>query len=722
MSVNSLVQRNRTIRLALLPRRLMCVLVLMLAACSAAAQGKHPITVEDLWAVKRVGAPALSPDGRWAAVEVTSYNMQENDSSSEIWLLATDGSSQRRLTTHAGRNSAPAWSPDGNWVAFLSKRDADEQTQIYLISPTGGEARRLTKIPTGTSALKWYPDSKRIAFVSWVWPDLATDEQQAQRQKERKEGKVKAYIIDSTSFRYWDHWLADGRLPHLFVVDVETGKPFDPSTSSLRLRSGHAGQASAQGQPRDLFAGTGLSLVRLDPSAGSYDISPDGNEVAFTTDLGKDFGFDPNTDIVTLPVAGGKWNNLTADNPANDTNPRYSPDGRWIAYTRQAIKGFYADRQRIVLYDRASRAKRVLTESWDRSADTPAWSPDSLRLYFTAEDKARQPIWVLPVAGGAPKPLLEGGTNSNLDLSADGRTLAFVRTTTGAPPAIYAAPADGTGAHKVETFNDELTAQWELGEVKEVTYTGWQGEPVQMWVIYPPNFDAKKKWPLLQIVHGGPHSAWMDQFHFRWNMHLFAARGYVVAAVNFHGSTGWGQAFADSITGEYGKREFADVEAGTDYLIAQGYIDPARLAAAGGSYGGYMMAYMNGHTDRYRAMVCHAGVYDWVSQMASDVVRGRERALGGFPWNTPQKTLEQSAHSHAKNFKTPTLVVHNEQDFRVPVTQGFEYYSTLRMREVPARLLYFPDENHWVLKPQNSRLWFKEFFDWIGKYAAAGPS
>jgi len=650
-----------------------------------------------MWAVKRPGQPSLSPDGRWAAVEVTTYDMKENAGTSDIWLVATDASSQRRLTTHPARDSAPAWSPDGKWIAFLSKREGDEQAQIYLISPTGGEARRLTKVPTGASALKWFPDSKHIAFLSWVWPDLTTNEQQAQRLKERQDAKVKASIIDTTTFRYWDHWLVDGRVPRLFVADVETG------------------------QHRDLFAGTPLHLILQDPSADSYDISPDGNEIVFTTDLTPDYGFDPNEDIVALRLDAGKWTNLTADNPANDTAPRYSPDGKWIAYTRQAIKSFYADRRRLVLCDRATGAKRVLTEGWDRSAESPAWSPDSRRLYFTAEDKARQSVWVLDLEGGNPRLLSQGGTNSDLALSADGRTLAFLRTTMGMPPAVFAASADGSNARKLETFNDELVATWNLGEVKELVFKGWQGEPVQMWVIYPPGFDPKKKWPLLQVVHGGPHGAWMDQFHFRWNMQLFASPGYVVAAVNYHGSTGWGQAFTDSITGEYGKRELDDVEKATDYLLAQGYIDPARLAAAGGSYGGYMMAWINGHTTRYKAMVCHAGVYDWVSQMASDVVRGRDRALGGFPWESPQRVLGESAHWYAKNFKTPTLVVHNQEDFRVPVTQGFEYYTTLRTLGVPSRLLYFPDETHFVLKPQNSQLWYKEFFSWIENYAAAGP-
>jgi len=677
--------------------------VVLVFAVGAAGQGKRPLTVEDLWAVKRPGAPSLSPDGAWAAVEIVSYSMAENNSTSDIWLLATgpatttgtSGSSQRRLTTHTARDSGPQWSPDGKWIAFTSRREGDEAAQIYLISPTGGEARRLTKLSTGASAVRWFADSKQIAFLSWVWPELKTDEEQAARAKERREAKVKAYVIEQTTFRYWDHWIADGRVPHVLVVNVETG------------------------EMRDVLAGSGVSLTMYDPGRDSFDISPDGKEFAFVADAAKDFGYRPNADVLTIPVAGGAWKNLTEDNKAGDGTPRYSPDGKWLAYTRNMIPSG-PDRDRVVLINRASGAKRVLTEKWDRSAGTPVWSADSQKIYFTAEDQARVPVWMVGITGGEPKAVIQGGTNGSFDLSGDGKSAAFVRTTMNLPPTVFAAAADGSGERRIETFNAELESQWALGEVKSVTYKGWQGNPVQMWVIYPPNFDPKKKWPLLQIVHGGPHGAWMDQFHFRWNMQAFAAPGYVVVAVNFHGSTGWGDAFVDANTARYGATEMVDVENGTDTLIQEGYIDTERMAAAGGSYGGYMVAWMNGHTNRYKAYVCHAGVYDWVAQMASDYVRGRDRALGGFPWEEWEKVHAQSAHTFAKNFKTPTLVVHGEQDFRVPLTQGLAYYTTLRMLDVPTRLVYFPDENHWVLKAQNAKLWYAEFFGWIGKYAAAG--
>jgi dipeptidyl aminopeptidase/acylaminoacyl peptidase len=675
--------------------RALAFVLAFLLPLAAAAQAKRPLTVEDMWAVKRPGAPALSPDGKWAAVEVASYDMKENTSASDIWLLATDGSAQKRLTTHAARESGPAWSPDGKWIAFTTRREGDDATQIYVISPEGGEARRVTKISTGASGIKWLADSQHIAFVSWVWPQLKSDEEQARKLKEQRESKVKAYVIETTNFRYWDHWVADGRLPHLFTVNVATGDTLD------------------------VLAGTNLSLPRTEPGAGSYDFSPDGNEAAIVTDLEPDPGYRPNDDVVVLDTRSGKWWNLTEDNKADDGSPRYSPDGKWLAYTRQLIPDA-PDRQRVVVVDRAAKSKRTVAENWDYSVGGLIWTPDSKGFVLTAEEKGRQHIWTLAASGGTPKAIAQGGTNSSLDLSGDGKTIAFVRTTMGMPGAVFAANADGANARKLEKFNDELVAQWDLGEVRSVDYKGWNGESVQMWVIYPPKFDRSKKWPLLQMVHGGPHGAWMDQFHFRWNMHAFAAAGYVVAAVNYHGSPGWGDAFTDSIHGRYGTKEFADIEAGTDFLIAEGYIDADRLTAAGGSYGGYLVAWMNGHTNRYKAYVCHAGVYDLVAQMASDYVRGRQRAYGGFPWEAPG-AAKSSPHTYAKNFKTPTLVVHGEQDFRVPLTQGLEYYTTLRMLDVPAKLLYFPDENHWVLKPQNSRLWYQEFFAWLEKYAPGGP-
>jgi dipeptidyl aminopeptidase/acylaminoacyl peptidase len=684
-------------------RNLIVIFLLLLSVHTFADSEKKPITVDDLWAVKRIGSPSLSPDGKWAAVDLTSYDMKENNSTSDIWLIPTSSSvgEKRQLTAHSAKDSGPLWSPDGRTILFLSKREGDDAIQIYLISTSGGEARRLTKISTGAASPKWFPDSKQIAFISWVWPELKTDEEQAAKLKQRKEAKVKAYQIDTTNFRYWDHWLADGRRAHLFIVDVESGKT------------------------RDLFEGTDYHLFwyenSTDLSSNHYDVSPDGKEVAFVIDSTPDPGLDPNADVIVMSVDGGKGSNISAKNKASDSNPVYSPDGKWIAYTRQIIPRFYGDRERVVLYERKAGTEKVLTEDWDHSVGAPIWNADSHRMYFTAEDRARVPIWELKISGDEPQMLTSStGSISSFDVSADGKTLAYVRSSMSVPGNLYTSAIDGKNEHKLESFNDQLVNTWKFGEVKEMTYKGWNDEQIQMWVVHPPDFNPKKKWPLLQVIHGGPHSATLDQFHFRWNLQLFASRGFVVSAVNFHGSTGFGEKFTDSISGDYGTRELTDVEKGTDAMLTTGYIDENRLTASGASYGGYMVAWINGHTNRYKALVCHGGVYNWISQMASDILVGRDRALGGFHWDKPEKVAAQSAHTYAKNFKTPTLVIHGERDYRVPVTQGLEHYSTLRMLGVPTRLIYLEEENHWVLKPQTSKLWHEEFFSWIEKYAKPG--
>jgi len=658
-------------------------------------QRKHSLTIADLWSLKRFGAPTLSPDGTMACAALTAYDMNSNESNTDLWLFPTSGKAGRRLTA-GDKDGDPKWSPDGKWIAFTAKRKDDEEAQVYIIAADGGEAQRLTKVPTGASALRWFPDSRRIAFISWVWPELAGEKAHAKRMKERKESKVKAHVTERSEFRFWDRWLTDGREPHIFAVDIGSGRS------------------------RDLLAGTGLALQPWDPSASHYDISPDGRELAITVDLDPDPGMMNETDIVLLDMASGRRRTPTANSGFGDDQPRYSADGRYLLWRSFNLKRAFNDQGRLTLFDRRTGRTRRLAARLDRASVHVAWHPDASALYMTIEDRGRYGLYRLGLNDSMPSPVAAGGHIDQFDIARTGGTIVFWRCTSSSPAALFAISSGGGGERALASPNQALLQSVSLGEVREFTVRGWGGDPIQVWVTYPPRFDPRKKWPMLHTIHGGPHAAHSDGWHWRWNTQLFAAQGYVVVAVNYHGSSGFGQAWLESITANYGAKEFADTEAATDFMLRQGYIDPKRLVAGGGSYGGYMVAYMNGHTDRYRAYVCHAGCYDWVSMMATDGYKFFAKELGGFHWDKPAQVMKQSPHHYARRFKTPTLVMHGELDYRVPATQALQYYDTLHARRVPARLVYFPDENHWILKPQNSRLWYREFFQWIGRFTAAG--
>ena len=673
------------------------------AVAAARRSRKPPLTVEALWAIKRIATPTLSPDGSVACAAVTSFAMEKNDSSTSLWLFPTGfGKSpirRARLLTAGDKDGDAKWSPNGATIAFSAKRKDDDEPQLYVIAPDGGEARRVTTLSTGVAALKWFADGKRIAFVSWVWPDLATDALQAKRRKQRKDDKVKAHVTERSEFRFWDHWLADGREPHVFVCEV------------------------ASGRCRDALAGTGLSLPPWEPSAEHFDISPDGRELALTVDRNDEPGMMNQTDIVTLDLATRRKRVPTERTNMSDTHPRYSPDGRSIAFHSFDTNRAYNDQGHLVLLERRNGAMRRLAAGFDRATTHVAWAPDSRALLALVEDRGRQGVWRIDIdarKGVDPTLVVAGGVVGGFAQSRDGAVLAFDRSTALHPPALFACRADGSGERAIEQVNRALLARHALGDVREFTVHGFDGDPVQVFVTYPPGFDPSRKWPLLHSIHGGPHAAHHDGWHFRWNTQVFAGQGYVVAAVNYHGSSGFGQKWIETITGEYGRRELADIEAATDFLLRQGYIDRTRLAASGGSYGGYMVAYMNGHVRRYGVYVCHAGCYDWVSMMATDGYRFFAKELGAFHWENPARVARQSPHHYVKDAHTPTLVIHGELDYRVPATQALQYYDTLKARGVPARLVYFPDENHWILKPQNSRLWYREFFAWVRAQVPAG--
>jgi dipeptidyl aminopeptidase/acylaminoacyl peptidase len=674
--------------------------LIVASAYAVEAAGPRPMTAEDLWKVKRVGPPSVSPDGQWCVVDVTVWDIDKDESSSNLWLLSTDGRTQRQLTYSAGKNNGPRWSPDGSLIAFTSQRGGDDGMQIYVISPTGGEARRVSNMPMAPSGLKWAADSRTIYSIGWTWPGASDDTSHKAREKSLKEAKSKAVVIDDTAYRVWDKWIADGKRPMIFAIDLASGHHRNLLAQSKRF----------------------LPPSEPPPSANDYDVSPDGKELCFVSDSSKDYGLDFNSDLYALNLEGdGSPKNITEENDANDTNPVFSPDGAHLAFLRQTIKYFSGDRQRLMVRDRKSGATKELAAAFSRSCQNPKW-PDARRLTFEAENGGTHGIYFVNLDDklfGTDAPKI---SERSIDFARGRRLGVYLTSSFDRPPAVYAHGPGMKDPIQLDHFNDELESQWNLGKVEYATFKGAGDKDVRQWIVYPPDFDPNKKWPFVQVVHGGPHSGIMNDWSARWNLQLWAAQGYVIGCVNFHGSSGYGQEFTDSITGAMGDKPLTDLMKSTDWFEKQPWIDKNRMAAAGASYGGYMMAWLNGHTDRFQAMVCHAGVYDWHAMLASDMIRGRFRALGAPPWGDHSIVDRQSAQRFAANFKTPTLVLHGEKDFRVPITQGLAYFNTLRQKGVPTRLVYFPDENHWIMKANNSLLWHKEVFGWLDRYIGKGPT
>ncbi len=659
-----------------------------------ARKGPRPMTAEDLWNLPRVGTPQAAPDGRWAVVPVTTYLVEKNEPRTRLWRVALDGEATPvALTTPDASAADPRVSPDGTQLAF-TRKDAEGKAQLMLMPLAGGEARRLTTMPLGVFDPRWLPDGSGIVFVGPVIRGHFTPAATAAEIQRRAADPVKAHVTEERLYRYWDTWLTTGEVPHLFVHDL------------------------ASGTQRDLAPDSTVWFEFMDPS-GQYDLSPDGREIALAG-----ISFDAERSLVvsrlyTVPVAGGALTCLTAGHPADDLRPRYSPDGGTIVYGMTHDPLFYADHVRLMVYDRANGTH---TERWGDDALSPtAWEfATDGTLVFAAEQDGRVRLFAHDTPAASPRALTDLGAVAGFTLAKGGRVL-FSHQDLAHPAEAWAcscAPGDGAPV-RLTHFTDEVAARYALGEVRELTLAGALGETVQTFVVLPPGFEPGRKYPLVHVVHGGPHLISSDQFHARWNPQLFAAPGYVVALVNFQGSTSWGQDFAQRIQGEWAARPFADVMAATDALIALGFVDETRMAATGGSYGGYMMCWIAGHTDRFRCVVNHAGVSDLMGQYASDVTQGRGRATGGEAWEGLEKQDRWSPVRFASGMTTPMLVLHGERDYRVPVGQGLLVYGLLKAKGVPARLVYFPDENHWILKPQNALLWYREVHGWLHRWLAS---
>ena len=667
-------------------------LAVWLALSPLAAAGAQPLTFEAFMKVKRVTDAQLAPDGKWIAFVATVMDVEANRGNSDIWLIPTQGGVPRQLTSSPAADLNPRWSPDGKTIAFISSRSGSPQ--VWLIGVDGGEALQLTRLSTGASGVIWSPTGTQLAFVSSVFPDCPTDEANRQRLAEFERSKVKARLYDRLLARHWNAWW-DGTRSHLFVVPVSGGTPVDLTPGDYDT-------------PPIALGG-----------AQDYAFSPDGKEVAFVRNVDSELrlGLGTNNDVFVTPAAGGAIKPVSTGR-GNDNSPAYSPDGKFLVFKSMARPGFEADKLDLILHDRAAGTSVNLTPTLDYSAGEVVWARDSKALFFTAEEKGRNAIFKLTLADRKVEKLLAGHTLSSLALSPDGLRLYFLNQAVNRPHDIWSYDLRKKTLAQVSDINRELLAGLEMNPLEEFWFEGAGKDRIHGFLLKPPAFDAAKKYPLLMLIHGGPQGSFGDMFHYRWNAELFAAGGYVVVMVNFHGSTGYGQAFTDSISGDWGGKPFEDIMKSVDYVLSTyPYLDRTKVGAAGASYGGYMIDWIEGQTDRFTCLVSHSGVFDLRSEYgATEELWFPEWDYRGTPWTNPDQYTKWSPSLYVKNFKTPCLVIHSANDYRVPLEQGLQFFTSLQRMRVPSKLLYFPDEDHFISKPQNAELWWKTVLDWLSAY------
>ncbi|MFN8547148.1 MAG: S9 family peptidase [Candidatus Eisenbacteria bacterium] len=690
------------------------------------ASAGRSITPEDLWKLPRVGAPVPSPDGRCAIVPVTTYSLETNAGTSRLWLVQPPtarraGRSARpkaeALTRADVSSSNPVFHPTRAEILFLRKPGSgsgaknEGEAQLYRLSLEGGEPERLTDMPFAVIDPRWFPDGRRVAFLSAVFTDAPALEATAKRKAERATDPVQARVTEDRVYRYWDHWLTDGTALHLFVLDTKTCEVVDLTPTSA------------------------LMFDPDDPT-GQYKISPSGEEIIFGATKSKpphspwQFGLyrikvpaRPRPDAKPSPIRA-----LIRGLPGHEFNPLYSRDGRYLFFVLQERWDFYAANSRLAVIDLTSGERTILTSAWDRSVSSYSFDEGGDLIYLTVDDAGASSTFTFDWRRAIERPgkvkprHLVGGMSMSAPKAAGGR-LFFALASIQSPPEAYSMDRRGRELTRLTFFTEEILSGLTLSASESVIFSGAEGDLVQMYLVYPPGEAARvksgargKRLPLLQVIHGGPHGAFGNEWFWRWNAQTFAAQGYLVAMVNFHGSTGWGEEFCASILGRWGDQPYQDIMLATDWLIARGLADPKRMAAAGGSYGGYMAAWIASQTNRFRCIINHAGVSDLQTQYASDVTQGRSVSMGGEPWDRIEGMDRWNPLRHAKGFRSPMLISHGVQDFRVPYGHALETYNVYKAMGKKARLVVFPDENHWILKAKNSLFWYGEVFAWLDRW------
>lgn len=669
------------------------LIILALLLCTSFFAQKRSMTADDLWAMKRVGNVAISPDGKTLAYTVQSFSMEENKGNTDIYLINSDGTNCRAFKNTEKNESQPKFHPDGKSLSFI------KGGQLYLADLDGNNERKITDFYSGVSGVVWSKDGSKIIFVSSVYPDLKTQEENKLRDEEREKSKITAKVFTELMYKTWNDWRGDKR-GHLFLYNLQT-KEYSDLTHC----------AYYDVPPIDLG------------SNNDYSFSPEGDEVAFTANLDKQVALSTNNDVHII-----RLEDLNSGLPVriktisvskgNDNQPAYSPDGQFIAYRSMERAGFEADKHRLVIYDRKNGKNIYVSDNLDISFGDLTWTNDSKNIYYNAANQIYNSIYKFQLNGFVNSLIKKEVNAGAILLCPADKYLFFAVQKSKMPHEIFSLKAEGNELKQLTFTNKELLSKIEMTDLETIWVDGAEGAKVQSLLVKPPFFDPNKKYPVMFLIHGGPQGHWTDDFHYRWNPQMFAAQGYLVIAPNPRGSVGYGQKFTDEISGDWGGKVFTDIMNTVDYVAKNiKYADADHFYAAGASYGGYMMNWMQGHTDRFKTLICHAGVYNLESMYGvTEEIWFPEWEYKGTPWSNPDMYAKWSPHKYVNNFKTPMLVLHGGMDFRVPEGQAFELFTALQRQGIESKLIYFPDEFHFVVKPQNAKFWWSSIFEWLEKF------